>query len=158
MRTRILFGLTIALLLILAWVVAPAGVHALEGTIGCGGNNCVDIWKVKCPSALTHSLCGRVFDNELCANGDDVMVMMLVGTSPAGVFGKGDIASAQACAIPKCVVRPAGAPVGPITALATVSVTNAGSTDYLVEFSCFDKTGFPILNATNPTATLITSQ
>src|SRR5262245_37061572 len=147
MRTRILFGrTTIAVLLTLAWVVAPASVHALGGTIGCGGNNCVDIWKVKCPSASTHSLCGQLIDNELCTAGDDVMVMTLVGTSPSGVFGKGDISSAQACAIPSCVVRPG---VGPITALAMVSMTSPGHTDYFVAFSCYDKDGILIHNASN---------
>lgn len=156
MRTRILFGLTIALLLTLARLVTPAGVHAFEGRIGCGGNNCVDIWKVKCASAATHALCGVLQDNEGCGAGDDVMVMTLVGTSPSGVFGKGDISSAQACAIPACIVRPAG--TGPITALALVSVTNAGSTGYFVDFSCFDKLGFRITNINNPTATLLTNQ
>lgn len=154
----IMSGLMIALLLTLAWAVAPAGVHALEGTVGCGGNNCVDIWKVKCASASTHSLCARLQDNEGCALGDDVMVLTLVATNPPGIFGQGDIASAQACVVGVCVARPAGAPVGPITALATVSVTSAGSTGYNVNFFCADKMGFPIHNASNPTATLITSQ
>ena len=86
------------------------------------------------------------------------MVLTLIGTNPLSIFGKGDIVSAQACAFGACVVRPAGAPAGPITALATVSVTNAGSTSYNVNFFCSDKMGFPIQNATNPTATLITSQ
>ena len=158
MRTRILFGLTIALLLTLAWVVTPVSVDALEGNVGCGGNNCVDIWKVKCASASAHSLCARLVDNEGCANGDDVMVLTLIGTNPVGIFGQGDIASAQACVVGVCIARPASAPAGPITALATVSVASAGSTGYNVNFFCADKMGFPITNATNPTATLITSQ
>jgi hypothetical protein len=161
MRARILIGLTVAVLFTIAWACAPVGVEAQEltrtETIGCSGNNCVDIWKIKCASPLTKKICASAIDNG--AAFDDVLVVTLVGVTPLALLGKGDIASGApgATAAPNCLARP-GTTIGPISALVTISVTTNSSTTYSATFTCFDKNNVLISTATNPTAVLLTDQ
>jgi hypothetical protein len=159
MSTRRTLGTLSGLILLSAWLVAPlaaqaqsAGANELGafGSLGCGENNCVEIWKVKCTSSKTKCLCADGVDT---GPPTDVLVVTIVGVSPSALLGKGDIGSGPAFVLPMCVCR-GGAP-GPITALVTFSITTAGPTNYGSAMFCRDKNNLPVAD---PTATKVTNQ
>ena len=119
------------------------------GTIGCSGNNCVDIWKVKCGSAATKTMCADACDT---GGDDDTMVVVIAGVAPLAIVGKGDIRSALNCTSRVCIQR---ATPGPMTATVAISVSADSSTNYDSLMRCLDKNGFAL---PNPTATLVTNQ
>jgi hypothetical protein len=156
--TRVLLAVAVTALTCLAGGLAPDLAEAqrggpdeliVVGSIGCAGNNCVDIWKVTCANAKTKTLCADACDT---VGHDDTMVVVIAGATPAAVVGKGDISSGLNCASSVCVTRTVP---GPITATVAISVTADSSTNYDSSMVCRDKNGADL---PGPTATLVTSQ
>ncbi len=157
--TKVVLAIAIGILTCLAAGLAPDRAEAqrggpdelllVAGTIGCSGNNCVDIWKVVCANAKTKMLCADANDTN---GNDDTMVVVIAGVAPASVIGKGDIASAVDITPTVCITR--GTP-GPMTATVAISVTADSLTNYDSFMSCRDKNGVFL---PGPTATLVTNQ
>ncbi len=152
--TRYNLAMVVVVLTCLVGAVTLAQATIVNESIGCDTNNCVDIWRVRCPSAQTLTLCADACDT----SGSDTMVVVIAGVSPAAIIGKGEIASGPGCTPfqAACVSRTT---TGALTATVAVSVTTDAATGYSLRVACYNKAGMRLdAPSGDATATLVTDQ
>jgi hypothetical protein len=153
-------GIGVALIAVLAvGIPAAQADHSVSGNVGCGNDECVEIWNLKCNSDKTKCASAVVCDNT--ADGGDVMAASILAYSPTGLIGKGEIwpssGVAGSCTVFIDVCR-GGTSKGPIKALIHVSVpSDTGGAAYWMDVHCRDKNGASLPSSTH-TVTRATDQ
>ena len=135
------------LLVVLAGLVstALAGPVAAEttrsSTLGCGMDDCVDIWRFKCPAAKTTYVFAEVCP--AAPGAQSFWNVAIVGKTPAGLLGKGDVRAAayEACTGLVYLTRPTPGTVSGYIAVSLWNQIIGGSGAYELTVMCLDQIG-----------------
>ncbi len=147
---------SLAVAILLAATVSPGELGAFTlkpGTLACGFDDCVDIWKFTCGAGATKYV--YVYACDAGGTLDDRMTLTAIRKSADANDGKGDIDNVSV--VNSCAVVALTRPVpGPVNGLATVSsYLNAAPFEYNLYVYCYDKN---LTELADPTVTNTTNQ
>lgn len=160
MSRKLGIGIGVALTAVLALGIPAAQAdHGVSGHVGCGNDECVEIWNLKCNGAQTKCASAVVCDSS--ADGGDVLAASIAAYTPTSLIGKGEIwhssGVAGGCTVFIDVCR-GGTTTGPIKALILVSIpSDTGGGAYSMTVHCRDKNGASLASSTH-TITKTTDQ
>jgi hypothetical protein len=129
----------------------PLPEEFLAGGVGCGGNSCVDTWKIGCASPYTSCVVAHA-----CAEGSDsTLALTLLAYAPTGITGRGEIASGApgGCTPDVRICRDSA---GAMKAVMMLSAP-AGATNYTAFVGCEDRSG-ALLSPGSRSVDVITDQ